>query len=189
LILNEELSHRLKNTLSLVQAIAAQTLRSATDKDAVRAFDKRIIALSRAHEVLLQTSWTGANLQTLLESVLQLHAEIGRFFIRGPDIQMGDKAALSLALLIHELATNALKHGSLSVPAGGVEVTWRTDGDDLVLLWKEFGGPPASDPTKTGLGTRLIRMGLVGTSLVERSYAPLGFRAEFRAPLSLVEES
>jgi PAS domain S-box-containing protein len=188
-LLNDEISHRLKNTLSMVQAIAMQTLRSATDKEAVRAFGQRVAALGRAHEALLQTRWTGADLQALLTKVLQLHAGADRFLLKGPDIQVGAKAALSLSLLIHELATNALKYGSLSAPAGGVAVAWKVDGRDLMLSWTESGGPPAAEPAKTGFGSRLIQMGLVGTGQVERRYLPLGLSAEFRAPLSLIEET
>jgi len=188
-LLNDEISHRLKNTLSMVQAIAMQTLRSATDKDAVRAFGQRVAALGRAHEALLQTRWTGADLQALLKKVLQLHADADRFLLQGPDIQVGAKAALSLSLLIHELATNALKYGSLSAPVGRVDLTWKVDGRDLLLSWTESGGPVVVEPIKTGFGSRLIKMGLVGTGQVERRYLPPGLSAEFCAPLSLIEET
>jgi PAS domain S-box-containing protein len=189
-VLNDELSHRLKNTLALVQAIARQTLRGASDRGAVDAFEQRVGALSRAHDVLLQQSWAAADMRGVLEGVLGLHSDVSRFSFDGPRINLGPKAALSLSLLLHELATNAVKYGALSVPAGRVEVVWAKQDDDLVLTWRELGGPPpAAEAGKAGLGTRLITMGLLGTGRVVRRYDPSGLFAEFRAPLATVEET
>ena len=188
-LLNQELGHRLKNTLALVQAIAAQTLRGASDKDAVRAFEQRVNALSRAHDVLLQQSWTGANMREIMIGVLGLHGDIGRFRLDGPEINLGSKAALSLSLLLHELATNAIKYGALSVPDGHIDVTWRRDDLALTLLWSERGGPSATAPLAVGLGTRLINMGLVGTGGATKRYGASGFEVEFRTPLAAVEEA
>ncbi|AMN43149.1 sensor histidine kinase [Rhodoplanes sp. Z2-YC6860] len=185
-VLNHELSHRLKNTLTMVQAIATQTMRGASDKEAVKAFNRRVTALSRAHDILLQTSWSSADLRNVLTAVMELHADAGRFFVAGPDVRLGDKAALSLSLLVHELATNAVKYGSLSMPGGGVETTWRIDGSDLVLSWREFGGPAAQEPERGGFGTRLIKLGIAGTGQAELAYTSTGFSAVFRAPLSLI---
>ena len=186
-MLTVELGHRLKNTLALVQAIAAQTLRGASDKDAVRAFELRVGALSRAHDVLLQQSWAAASLREIMVGVLDLHGNLERFDLDGPDINVGSKAALSLSLLLHELATNAIKYGALSVPDGRVAVTWRRQDTTLILLWAESGGPPVTLPEQTGLGSRLINMGMVGTGGVIKSYDQVGFRVEFQASLAAIE--
>ncbi len=187
-MLNQELSHRLKNTLALVQAIAAQTLRGIADKAAVRAFELRVDALSRAHDVLLQRSWAAANIRDIMNGVLEMHGDISRIHLDGPDVSFAPKAALSLSLLLHELATNAVKYGALSVPEGHVEVSWRKQNLDLNLHWKEVGGPPAKQPTRVGLGSRLINMGLVGTGGVTKCYDESGFEVDFIASLASVEE-
>ena len=187
-LLNHELSHRLKNTLALVQAIASQTLRGIADKDAVRAFELRVDALSRAHDVLLQQSWAAANMHDIMTGVLGMHGNLDRIDLEGPTVNVGSKAALSLSLLFHELATNAIKYGALSVPGGRVAITWRKQDQRLILTWDEKGGPPALPPTRIGLGSRLVNMGLVGTGGVNKSYAASGFRVEFKADLSAVED-
>lgn len=192
-LLNEELSHRLKNTLAMVQAIATQTLAKISDREAIESFEKRILALSKAHDVLLQQSWSAARIRSVVHQVLTLHDDTTRFMITGPDINLGPKAALSLSLLLHELATNAVKHGGLSSPSGRVDFSWNVDGDArdpvLHLKWFERGGPEAQTPTIKGFGNRLIQMGLSGTGSVERRYTKLGFEAEFRAPLALVQQN
>lgn len=192
-LLNQELSHRLKNTLALVQAIAAQTLKHAADKEAVNGFRQRLLALSKAHDVLLQQSWSAARIKTLVASVLSLHVDSARLAIDGPDILLGPKAVLSLSLLLHELATNAVKHGSLSIERGRVTLTWWIDHaapkPAVVLTWKETGGPPATKPAVEGMGSRIIRMGLAGTGESMLDYTSSGFIAEFRAPLALVTEN
>ena len=188
-LLNQELGHRLKNTLALVQAIAAQTLRGASDKDAVRAFEQRVNALSRAHDVLLQQSWASAGLRQIVTGVLSLHGDLDRFDLDGPDISLGSKAALSLSLLLHELATNAIKYGALSVPEGRVAVRWSKHHQMLILLWTETGGPPTSEPQRVGLGSRLINMGVVGTGGVTKRYDASGFQVEFQTPLAAVEDA
>ena len=187
-VLNEELSHRMKNTMSLVQAIAQQTLRNAVDRSAVHTFGQRINALSRAHDVLLRQSWVAADLHDVMLGVIGLHGDVNRFSLAGPPINLGPKAALSLALLLHELATNAVKYGALSVPEGHVAIVWSSVEPDLVLKWTETGGPPVKVPGKPGLGSRLIDMGFAGTGVVDKRYDSSGFSAEFRAPLQLVQE-
>lgn len=186
-MLNDELGHRMKNSMALVQAIASQTLRGAADRTAVKAFTQRVQALSRAHDVLLQQSWASANLADVVTGAITAHADPSRVAISGPDLSLDPKAALSLSLLLHELATNAVKYGSLSGPDGVVEVDWRKEDAALVMGWKEKGGPPATPPDRTGLGSRLIDIGMVGTSDVRKSFETSGFKAEFRAPLDLIE--
>ena len=191
-ILNQELSHRLKNTLSIVQAIAAQTLRNVTEKEAVAAFNGRLQALSSAHNVLLQQSWSTARLREVIGRVMHLHAGDGKVIMSGPEVPLGPKAGLSLSLLLHELGTNAIKYGALSTDAGQVDISWHVSDDTekpiLTLKWEEKGGPPAAEPERRGFGSRLIRMGIAGTGDVEKNFAPSGLIATFRAPLSLVME-
>ena len=191
-LLNGELSHRLKNTLSMVQGIASQTLRSVPDQAPVQAFTQRLVALSQAHDVLLQDSWTSAPMRAVVDRVLAVQAPLERFRIDGPNLSLAPQATLSLSMLLHELTTNAVKYGALSTEAGTISVAWRVEDDDdrtAVLTWRERGGPPAQAPTRRGFGTRLIQLGLVGTRDTRLSYSSLGFDAEFRAPSSEVVAS
>jgi len=186
-LLMQELSHRVKNTLAMVQSVAFQTLRG-TDQAISLALQSRLAALSRAHEVLVQTSWSSTSLAELLERVLRLEAEGERFRLDGPDLVVGSRAALSLSLLLHELATNAVKYGALSVPGGTVAVTWGTEGDGFALSWQEEGGPPARPSSRIGFGSRLIGMGIAGARHAELDYAEEGLRAVFRCPRVALEQ-
>lgn len=188
-MVNDELGHRMKNSMALVQAIAAQTLRGASDREAVRAFNQRIGALSRAHDVLLQQSWSSADMHEVIKGSLGAHDDKGRVLLHGPEMRLDPKAALSLSLLLHELATNAVKYGSLSVAGGVVDLRWSKTGDILRLIWTESGGPRVSEPSRVGLGTRLIDMGLSGAGTTIKNYAPSGFSVEFNAPLRLIQHA
>ena len=111
----------------------------------------------------------------------------------GPDVILGPKATLSLTLLLHEMATNAIKYGALSVEGGRVAINWRIERDSaeplLALHWTERGGPPAQAPKRRGFGTRLIGMGLAGTGSADLSYEPEGLRGEFKAALRSIEQN
>ncbi len=186
-LLNDELGHRMKNSMTLVQAIASQTLRGVTDAQALKAFNRRIAALSRAHDVMFEQRWSSARMWDVIEAALAVHADAGRYTLGGPRINLNPKAALSLSMLLHELATNAVKYGALSAPPGRVDVTWTKDAANLTMRWQEKGGPPVSPPLRRGMGSRLIDMGLVGTSHATKTYRPDGFEAEFMAPLAMIE--
>lgn len=186
-LVNVELGHRMKNSLTLVQAIASQTLRRAQDRNAVEAFTQRIAALSRAQDMLVHQSWVSVHMRDIVGSAVAAHGDKAQFLLNGPEVDLDPKAALSLSLLLHELATNAVKYGALSVPTGRVAVTWASSGTELILGWTESGGPLVATPERKGLGTRLIDMGLLGTGGVAKSYDPSGFRVEFRAPIALIE--
>lgn len=191
-VLNQELSHRLKNTMAMVQAIAMQTLRGVPDRGPVEAFEKRLSALSAAHDVLLQESWSASPIVQIVTTVLANVEQIGRFEISGPDVTLGPRATLSLSLLLHELVTNALKYGSLSTPGGQVQVRWRLEqavpASDLVLSWIERGGPPVHEPDRKGFGSRLLKAGLLGTGGVVLCYQMSGFQAELRAPIRQLQQ-
>ena len=190
-VLNQELSHRMKNSFAMVQAIASQTLRHVPDRGPVEAFIQRLHALSAAHDVLLQKNWAAAMLGSIVTNVLTPLVPADRVHIEGPALDLAPRATLSVSLLLHELTTNALKHGSLLESAGRVRVTWHvTDPDgsaELVLDWKESDGPPVSQPTHRGFGSRLIRAGLAGTGGVDVRYLFEGLEARFTAPLVQVQ--
>ncbi len=164
-LLINELNHRVKNTLASIQSIARQTLRP--DETPVHVRERlidRLLAMSAAHDVLTRESWEGAGLE---EIVLQGLApfvddqEPDRIAISGPALRVGASTALSLALAMHELATNAVKYGALSTPDGKVTITWELGEDDqAVLSWTERDGPPVAPPSRKGFGTRLLDRGL-----------------------------
>ncbi|OLP50280.1 GAF domain-containing protein [Allorhizobium taibaishanense] len=192
-LLNHELSHRLKNTMAMVQALAGQTLKDVTEKEAVNAFIARLHALGAAHDVLLQQNRSVARMRDVIEKVLGLHAEGNRICLEGPDLALGPKAGLSLSLLLHELATNALKYGALSNDVGQVSVQWQIADLDgvatLSMTWTESGGPPVVEPTRKGFGSRLIRMGLAGNGNSHKQYHASGLIASFSAPLATIQET
>ncbi|MDB5457639.1 MAG: histidine kinase, partial [Caulobacter sp.] len=160
-----ELNHRVKNSLATIQAIAAQTFRDAHSlPDAQDAFTSRIIALAEAHDVLTRENWESADIQEVARRTAGLHGGEDRFDLTGPSIRLSPRTALSLSMALHELATNALKYGALSVPAGRVAIDWSVTRDAagarLSLVWSEHGGPPVTPPTRKGFGSRLVERGL-----------------------------
>lgn len=191
-LLNGELAHRIKNTMSVVQAIAHQTLSKAEDQDAVAAFGKRLGALASANDVLTRDNWSSARLGDVARKALETFGE-DRFTLTGPDVTIGPRATLALTLMLHELATNAAKYGALTAVEGQVAVTWavRRDGDKdaLDLSWVERGGPPAVEPTRKGFGSRIIRMGLTGSGGVQLRYEAEGLSVQATAPLYQIQEA
>jgi PAS domain S-box-containing protein len=164
----DELNHRTQNTLATVQAIAAQTLRGVTEQEVVKAFQGRIFALGRAHALLGRHDWEAVTLRDVLDRILQPFDDrvegVSKFVLEGPSIHLAPKLALTLAMVFHELASNAVTYGALSSMDGHVAVSWRTDaeqaGDRIVLTWREIGGPPVAKPVHKGFGARLIEGGL-----------------------------
>lgn len=161
-LLNRELSHRVKNTLAMVQAIVGQTLRTTPNtQHALRAIGGRLSALSEAHSVLLRTRWGNASVTDVVESAVEPHrSHPDRIRVNGPRVDLGSKAALSLTLALHELCTNAVKYGALSNDTGKVDIRWSISGGAadarFHLTWKEIGGPPVEPPTRMGFGSRLV---------------------------------
>ncbi len=194
-LLNRELSHRLKNTLAMVQAIVAQTLRNAPDLLSAReSLSNRLMTLSRAHELLLGRSLEAADIRSVAQDALALHDDgQNRIRVSGPSIDVGSSAALSLALILHELATNAVKYGSLSVPDGFVSLGWDVDretgGDRFHLVWREEGGPPVVEPARRGFGSRLIERGIAGSigGHVEQNFRPEGLLCRIELPLAALQ--
>jgi PAS domain S-box-containing protein len=190
-LLINELNHRVKNTLATVQSLAMQTLRNTErSADARELFESRLTALSRAHDVLTVESWEGAELRRAASRALEpFTSQDGRVSIKGPDVWLTPKQALALSMALHELATNATKYGALSNDAGNVHLSWAVapfDGsDELKVTWTEQGGPPVSQPTRKGFGTRLIQRNLAhdlgGDATID--YRPQGVVAVIRSPI------
>jgi two-component sensor histidine kinase len=186
----EELHHRIKNTLATVSAITSQSLRTATSiENGQHAIEGRLVALGRAHDLLLQARWSSANLAHIVQGATEPYdAEgEGKFSIQGPDLRIVSGAVIALAMTFNELCTNATKFGALSVPTGRIEIVWTIDQNNqrLHLTWTEQGGPAVHAPTRRSFGTRLIET--LGKQLkggVELAFAPDGFIYALDVPLS-----
>lgn len=169
-LLLDELNHRVKNTLAIVQSIALQTARHSTGpEDFNTALIARINALASAHDLLIEGAWQGASLR------------------EGPALRLGPSAAVTLNLVFHELASNSVRYGALSSPDGRVEVVWAVEAPGVVVIdWRETGGPPVLVPVRRGFGSRLIEEGLpreIGGEAT-LTFAPDGLRCQIRTPLS-----
>ncbi|THD64281.1 HWE histidine kinase domain-containing protein [Phenylobacterium sp.] len=188
LVVNE-LNHRVKNTLAMMQALGAQTFRNADDlEQAQDKFTGRITALARASDLLTGERGVGAALRDVIERAMEGYfaRDAGRYDIEGPRVELSSKTALSLAIALHELATNALKYGAWSVAAGRVVIAWsRAEGERLHLEWRETGGPPVAAPTARGFGSRLIERGLAAelSGEVRLVFDPAGLICRVDAPL------
>jgi PAS domain S-box-containing protein len=196
-LLVNELNHRVKNTLAIVQSIAVQTLKGEDVPPSVRrSFESRLAALAAAHDLLTTENWVTASLrQVILKAGLGCGAGTGRLSADGPDVRLQPKTAVSVAMAIHELCTNAVKYGALSSEAGTAEVRWTIAGGEegrrLTLVWREQGGPPVVPPAQRGFGTRLIERGLAadlgGTARID--FRPEGVVCTVEAPLPEPEEA
>jgi two-component sensor histidine kinase len=189
-LLTEELNHRVKNTLAIVQAIATQSLRRAKSPvDFVSSFTGRVQALARAHDLLTQNKLQGADVMALVrEQVLFGATDDHRISCSGPVLMLEAQAAVQLALVLHELATNARKYGALSVPHGRLTVQWelRIEGEcsNLALQWKERGGPKVCTPKERGFGSTLIERTLSAhRGEVSMRYAAAGVTCRITLPL------
>ena len=163
-LLVNELNHRVKNSLATVRAIASQTMRHEDSFEVFKEkFESRILVFSNTHDLLTQSNWQGADLRALVEQTLAAHGEPGQYLTNGETLHLDPKAAVAISLALHELATNAVKHGALSSPNGRVRVNWskaEKENPEFYLRWQEEGGPPVSKPTRSGFGTRLIHRSL-----------------------------
>ncbi len=194
-LLLHELNHRVKNTLATVQSIASMTRRSAGDDPAAwGAFLDRLQGLAKTHDLLTSSQWTGALLEDVLRNELDPYQDpLGqRIRLRGPRINLQPSAVLALGLAIHEMATNATKYGSLSVPDGRVSVMWAvTRGSAppaLLVEWVESGGPLVRPPERQGFGTKLIQRGLAQQlgGEIKLDFLPTGVRCIISFPLRSV---
>jgi two-component sensor histidine kinase/PAS domain-containing protein len=191
-LLINELNHRVKNTLATVQSISAQTLRNAeTTTDAREAVEMRLLALSRAHDVLTRENWEGASLSEVVAQAVEPYrtGSDDRLHVSGPDVRLPPRMALALAMALQELATNAVKYGALSNAKGTVHIAWTVQNGllppRLALRWTEREGPPVQAPRRRGFGSRLIERSLAldlnGT--VEIRFARQGVECTVDAPI------
>ncbi len=166
-LLVDELNHRVKNTLAIVQGLAQQTFRGgAANDDAREAFDGRLAALASAHDLLTREHWEAADVGEIIRGSLDVHgAGSHRLLIDGPPVRLQPQTAVTLALLVHELCTNATKHGALSNETGQVHVRWRLEEQPvhrMLLRWQEIDGPRVAAPEHRGFGSRMISRALSG---------------------------
>ncbi|MDP3410628.1 sensor histidine kinase [Bosea sp. (in: a-proteobacteria)] len=183
-LLNTELAHRMKNVMAMVSAVASQTFRASTSLQQAQAtFGERIATLGQAHDILTQSSWSGAPIGHVIRSALAPHGiEPARLSVSGPALELGADQALTLALAINELITNAVKYGALSTEGGRVDLGWEAgladNAQPFRLDWVESGGPPVNPPGRMGFGSRLIERIVAQTFGGEArlDYAPDGFR-------------
>jgi PAS domain S-box-containing protein len=179
-LLVAELNHRVKNTLATVVSIARQSFSAPEMREARAAFNARIRGLAQSHARLAEANWTSVELQTLFEDEFAPYRQGGNVHLSGPTVTLSPKAALTLGLAIHELATNAAKYGALSTDTGIVEVTWTVAPDDasLAITWEEKGGPPVAPPARAGFGRLLLERAVIAdlNSRAALTFAPEGVR-------------
>ncbi|WP_245499233.1 HWE histidine kinase domain-containing protein [Mesorhizobium sp. M1A.F.Ca.ET.072.01.1.1] len=187
-LLVKELNHRVKNTLAVVQAIAGQTIRTATSlAQAGAALSSRLISLAKAHDLLTRENWSGADLQILIAASIEPHAPLARFDLSGERVWLPPNIALSFALALHELTTNAIKYGALSNSTGSISISWKVEEGEtsrvLELDWHEKGGPPVARG-KRGFGTELLhRIFEYEGGGVTLNYEQSGLHCAFRVGL------
>lgn len=191
-----EMNHRVKNTLAMVNVMVSQTLRQADSlEDAHTAIQSRIGMLAQAHDRLINAAWAETRINEVVETALAPHRTgKGSFLIDGPDLAIGSKQALAMTMALHELSTNAVKYGALSVGDGAVHVEWGGGYDEgkdtFTFRWTEKGGPPVESPTRRGFGSRMIERALPGYfgGSAELTYEREGLIFNLTAPMSgLVE--
>lgn len=186
----DEMHHRIKNTLATVSAIASQSLRTATSlQHGQQAIEGRLVALGRAHDLLMQASWANASLAQTVRGATEPYDSqgAGHFSINGPDIGITSGAVIALAMTFNELCTNTTKFGALSVPTGRVHISWTVDKESqrLRLTWTESGGPAVNQPSRQSFGTRMMgSLGLQLSGQVKLAYEPTGFVYTLDVPLS-----
>lgn len=191
-LLMHELNHRVSNTLAVVQALARQSFRDDGDIEAgLAVFHARLAALSAANGLLTRGNWETASIAEVVRTSLDATAGAipGRYAMAGPALALPPQMTMSVSMLIHELGTNAIKYGSLSHPDGRISIAWTVDDVDgrrqLVLDWRESGGPPVVAPKRRGFGTRLISRGIISdrNSHVNLEFEPTGLRCRVVATL------
>jgi two-component sensor histidine kinase len=180
-LLNRELLHRIKNLEASAQAVVSQSL--ADHPEVSEKINGRLAALGATNDLLAKTEWQNASLRDILAAETSPYG-IGRFHLDGEDVNCPAGLSVMLALVLHELATNAVKYGALSYPDGCVEVVWQCAGDKLELQWIEIGGPATVLPRRAGFGTKLLRSGVRQfDGSVDIEFAPEGLRCRLSVAL------
>jgi two-component sensor histidine kinase len=184
--LSDELNHRVKNTLSTIQSLASQTMRSSRNEGA-QEFESRLLTLSRVHDQLSRNAWEWADFLAIAQQTFAplRGSANSNVQLSGPAVHLSPKCALALAMVLGELAANAEKHGALSTPAGTLSLTWRREGACLRVDWREEGGPAVAPPRRRGFGTRLLDRSIVGElrGAARIDYAPGGVHCTMDIPL------
>ena len=189
-LLMAELDHRVKNILGNVMAMARlSSHRAPSVKAFVESLDGRIQAISRAHGLLRRGAWVGANLAELVSDSLSPYRSVNNIEIHGEPISIVPELAQSMALILHELATNAVKHGALSAPAGRVRVSWsREEPGQLRLLWQESGGPYTTPPTTKGFGLTVLRTAASDLgATASYNFTDQGFIYTLQGPFEIID--
>lgn len=189
-LLIDELNHRVKNTLATVQSISLHTHRS-TPEAFVERFEDRLLALSKAHDLLTRRRWTGVGLGELLEQELAPYsdADQSRIVLDGPELTLSARTGLALGMVLHELVTNAAKYGALSADGGRVQVAWSQEQDGsrkiLNIRWIESGGPAVEAPTRRGFGRQLIERNVTRDlgGQADLQFLPRGLRCLVSVPV------
>ena len=192
-LLLEELHHRVKNTLATVIAITSQSLRTAETLEQGRsAVENRLVALGKAHDLLLQANWSSAKLTDVIHAAIEPFdaREVRRFDVQTTTIEIGAGAVLPLTMSLNELCTNAVKYGALSNSTGRIEIASTIDKEArrFKLRWTESGGPPVKEPARRSFGTRLIRR--LAEQLhgdVRMKYDVTGFVYEVDIPMAALQ--
>ncbi len=175
-----ELNHRVKNLLAVVQGIAHQSIRASQSLDDFGpAFAGRLSGLARVHEILTETSWTSGSLRDIVDSAITPVADdaSARIAVSGPDVALSPKQLMGMSMILHELMTNAVKYGALSIPEGRLDVTWSANKSGIAFEWRESGHTAVAAPVHTGFGSKMIEMcvrhDLKGEH--QKSWQPQGF--------------
>lgn len=194
-ILIGELHHRVKNMLAIASAIASQSLRGASNVEtAAKTIASRLAALGVSHDLLIRESWTAVGCRSLIENAtLAFQAEgLNQFAITGDNIAISSGPAVTLSMVIHELSTNALKYGALSVPEGRVSIMWSINIETgrFNLEWRESGGPPVVVPEERNFGSRFIEQALPGQlhGQARLVFEPSGLVCHVNIPMSSLQE-
>jgi len=192
-LLINELNHRVKNTLATVQSISAQTLRNGGVNATVQeTLEARLLTLSNVHSLLTNENWESAEMHDVVWASLRPHVGPDRepFQVEGPGLRLHPKSAVIVSMALHELSTNAIKYGALSVDSGRVNLGWTIGDGRFNLHWREEGGPPVVKPSRTGFGSRLIERGLSaelrGRATID--YHPVGLVCTIDAPLDAIRD-
>jgi PAS domain S-box-containing protein len=184
-LLVDELNHRVKNTLATVQSVVHHTIRDhGAPTELERAITERLMALSAAHDLLSRERWEGAELVEIIAEVTRPYDHAGRISMAGPMALLSPKTAVALSMGLHELSTNAAKHGALSTPDGHVDVSWTKNNGTAALEWRESGGPPVTATEPSGFGSLLLGRVLPAElgHVVELAHPPEGVICRFQAP-------
>jgi two-component sensor histidine kinase len=189
-LLNAELHHRVKNTLTVVQSLVELSIRHTQSLDAFReSISGRIASLAKTHTLLVEGQWLSVPLRPMIDGELEAHEAGNRISANGEDVLLPSRGAVAIGMAVHELITNAVKYGALSVPEGHVTIRWTTvpkaDGDWLLLDWFEAGGPTVLPPTNRGFGSILLDRVLSPelNGKITLDFAAAGLRARIEALL------